>query len=127
MAPLAIWMLIGFFREIPRELEEAARIDGCTRLSALFYVIIPLTNTGILATFIFCFISSWNELMIPLILAMTKTTTLTMYASAFGGLYEVNYGGAAAVSVLSSLPTVLLALIFNKYVVSGLLEGAVKK
>ncbi|HHY46952.1 MAG TPA: carbohydrate ABC transporter permease [Firmicutes bacterium] len=127
MTPLAIWMLRGFFQEIPREIEEAARIDGCTRLEAFRYVMVPLASSGLLATFIFCFISAWNELMIPLVLSLTKTTSLTMYASAFGGLYEVNYGGAAAVSVLSSLPTVVLALVFRRYLVRGLLEGAVKK
>lgn len=127
MTPLAIWMLRGFFRDIPRELEEAARIDGCTRFGTLWHIMIPLASSGIFATFIFCFISSWNELLIPLTLSLSKTNTLTLYASAFGGLYEVNYGGAAAVSVLSSLPTVLLALVFRRYLVQGLLEGAVKK
>lgn len=126
MTPLAIWMLKGFFHEIPAEMREAARIDGCTRMGTIIHIIFPLAFSGIFATTIFCFISAWNELLIPLTLSITKTTTLTIYASTFGGLYDTNFAGAAGVSVLSSLPTVILALIFRKYIIKGLLEGAVK-
>ena len=126
ITPLAVWMLKSYYQKIPIELLEAARIDGCSRLGAMVRIVLPLGGTGIFATFIFCFITSWNELLIPLTVSMTKTTTLTMYASALGGMYEVNYAGAAAVSVLSSIPTVALALLFRNYLVQGLLEGAVK-
>lgn len=126
MTPLAIWMLKGFFQEIPAEMREAARIDGCTRLGAIIHIVFPLASAGIFATTIFCFISAWNELLIPLTLTITRTNTLTIFASTFGGLYDTNFAGAAAVSVMSSLPTIILALIFRKYIVKGLLEGAVK-
>ncbi len=126
LAPIAIWMLKGFFQEIPREINESAIVEGCTRLQILFKIILPLTSSGIIATSIFCFISAWCEFLIPLILSMTQTYSLTMYAANFGGLYQQDYVGAASVSVLSSLPTILLAIFFRKYIVQGLLEGAVK-
>mgnify|MGYP001270057072 CR=1 FL=1 len=126
ITPLAAWMLKSFFQEIPRELLEAARIDGCGRLGAMFRIVLPLGTSGILATFIFCFITSWNELLIPLTVTLARANTLTMYASAFAGSYEIDFAGAAAVSVLSSIPTIVLALLFRKYLVQGLLEGAVR-
>jgi multiple sugar transport system permease protein len=127
VVPLGIWMLRGFFEDIPRELEPAARMDGCTRFGAFFRIILPLARGGIMATAIYIFIASWGEFFIPLVVTFSKATTLTVFASAFGGVHEVNYGGAAATAVVSGVPSIIMALFFRRYLIRGLLEGSVKK
>jgi len=127
IVPLGIWMLRGFFEDIPRELEPAARMDGCTRFGAFFRIVLPLARGGIMATAIYIFIASWGEFFIPLVITFSKATTLTVFASSFGGLHEVNYGAAAATAVLSGVPSIVLAVFFRRYLVRGLLEGSVKK
>jgi len=124
--PVGIWILRGFFESIPHELYDAARIDGCSRLGAFFRVALPLARPGILAVGIYTFITGWNDLLIPLTMSVYKTTMLTVYASSFGGLYQIDYGGATAVAVLSAIPTILLALIFRKNLMQGLTAGAIK-
>jgi multiple sugar transport system permease protein len=127
VVPIGIWLLRGFFEDIPRELEPAARMDGCSHFGAYFRIILPLAKGGLIATGTFIFISIWGEFLIPLVLTFSKATTLTVFASAFSGLHEVNYGGAAATAVISGIPTIILAIIFRRYLVRGLLEGSVKK
>ena len=117
----------GFFEDIPRELEPAARMDGCTRFGAFFRIVLPLARGGIMATAIYVFIACWGEFFIPLVVTFSKATTLTVFASAFGGLHEVNYGAAAATAVMSGVPSIFLALFFRRYLIRGLLEGSVKK
>ena len=124
--PVGIWILRGFFESIPHELYDAARIDGCSRLGAFFRVALPLARPGILTVGIYTFITGWNDLLIPLTMSVYKTTMLTVYASSFGGLYQIDYGGATAVAVLSAIPTILLALIFRKNLVQGLTAGSIK-
>jgi len=124
--PVGIWILRGFFESIPYELYDAARIDGCSRLGAFFRVALPLARPGILTVGIYTFITGWNDLLIPLTMSVYKTTMLTVYASSFGGLYQIDYGGATAVAVLSAIPTILLALIFRKNLVQGLTAGSIK-
>ena len=127
VVPLGIWLLRGFFEDIPRELEPAARMDGCSRFGAFYRIILPLARGGIMATAIFVFISIWGDFLIPLVLTFSRATTLTIFASAFGGLHNVNYGGAAATAVISGMPTIILAIVFRRYLVRGLMEGSVKK
>ncbi|HUV07375.1 MAG TPA: ABC transporter permease subunit, partial [Spirochaetia bacterium] len=103
-----------------------ARIDGCSRFGTFLRVGLPLARPGIVAVGIFNFIQGWNDLLIPLVVTIYKTTMLTTYASAFGGLYNIDYGGATAVAVLSALPTIIVAVIFRKQLIVGLTAGAVK-
>jgi multiple sugar transport system permease protein len=124
--PVAIWILRGFFNSIPRELFDSSRIDGCSRFGTFFRIALPLARPGIVAVGIFTFIQGWNDLLIPLILSVFERTMLTVYAASFGGLYDTNYGGAAAVAMLSAMPTIVLAIIFRKQLISGLTAGAVK-
>ena len=124
--PIGIWILRGFFSSIPIELFDAARIDGCSRFGTFLRVGLPLARPGIVAVGIFNFIQGWNDLLIPLVVTIYKTTMLTTYASAFGGLYNIDYGGATAVAVLSALPTIIVAVIFRKQLIVGLTAGAVK-
>ena len=123
----AIWLLTGYFSTIPRDIEEAAMIDGCSRLSAVFRVLIPLARPGIVATVIFVFIWAWNEFLIVLTFISTdRLWPLTLGIYGFVGKYRVLWHYLMAVSLLTTLPVVALFLIIEKELVSGLTAGAIK-
>lgn len=126
ICPVAMWVMLGFFRNIPIDFSEASYIDGCNFFSAFHKVIVPLVLPGFIAAGVIVFISVWGNLMIPLVVSLSRTTTLTVYSSTFATEHSVNYGGAAAVAVLSALPTVIIALLFRKYLIRGLIEGGIK-
>ncbi len=125
-APVAMWLMLGFFESVPKELDDAALIDGCSRMGILYHITLPLIRPGLIASGIVVFISIWGDLLIPLTLTVSEATTLTVFASSFAGIYEINYSGAAATAVTSALPIVLLTVLFRKNLIEGLIEGAVK-
>ena len=125
--PLAIWLLRGFFANIPEELERAARIDGCTRLGAFCRVILPLSTPGIVATAIYSFIGAWNEY----IFASTLTSEPSMRTLPVGQAFFLtenssNWAGLMAVSLAISLPVIIFFLVLQRYFIRALTEGAVK-
>ncbi len=125
--PLAIWILTTFFREIPREIEEAALIDGCSRLQALWKVILPLGAPGIFTASILVFIHAWNEFFFALIIVTNpRFQTLPVGIALFPGEYTMPWGEIAAASTLATLPLILLTLLFQRGIVRGLSAGAVK-
>lgn len=125
--PLAMWILTGYFVGIPRELEEAARVDGCTRAGALVRVTLPLAAPGIAATGIFSFIIAWNEFFSAFILSSTlRSKTMSVVIAEFSSKVGVDYVAMATAGVLASLPPVILAIAFQRYIVQGLTAGAVK-
>jgi multiple sugar transport system permease protein len=125
--PLAIWLLAGFFRQIPRELYWAARVDGCSPLRALVSVILPLARPGLAVAALLVFIFSWNEFMFALTLTASESSRTAPVALAlFPGLHEVPWGDMAAASILVMAPVVLLAAVFQRHVVAGLMAGSVK-
>jgi multiple sugar transport system permease protein len=125
--PFAIWTLANFFREIPDELYRAARMDGCGHLGLLRHVVLPLAAPGLLSVGLLVFIFSWNEFIYALTLtASERARTLPVAIALFPGLHEIPWGEIAAASVLATLPTVLLMLVFERRIVSGLTAGAVK-
>ncbi|HXV68655.1 MAG TPA: carbohydrate ABC transporter permease [Nitrospira sp.] len=125
--PLAIWILTSFFRQLPVELYWAARVDGCTPLSALFRVIAPPALPGIAVTGLLLFIYSWNEFMFALTLTATEASrTVPVAIAQFPGLHEVPWGEMAAASLIVTGPVALLALVFQRYIVAGLTAGSVK-
>lgn len=126
ISPMITWMLRSYFRDVPRELFDSARIDGCSRTSVIFRIILPLVRPGLMASFIYAFICAWNEVLITIILCNSKTTTLTVYAATFTNTYEVDYASLAALGIFASLPSILLVILFNKQLIEGLLEGSVK-
>ncbi|MGI6326124.1 MAG: carbohydrate ABC transporter permease [Saccharofermentanales bacterium] len=126
VAPMTTWMIRGYFKDIPFELLEAASIDGLSSFKIIYKIVIPIARPGIIAAAIFAFLTCWNELIIPLILSNSETTMLTMYAGTFVNQYDVDYNGLAAVAVYTSFPSILMVLVFNKYLISGLTEGAIK-
>jgi multiple sugar transport system permease protein len=125
--PLAIWILTTFFREVPREIEEAALIDGCSRLQALYKIVLPLAAPGILTAGLLVFIHAWNEFFFALIIMTDPTVqTLPVGIALFPGEYTMPWGEIAAASTIATIPLVLLTLIFQRGIVRGLSAGAVK-
>ena len=124
--PLVIWLMRGYFASIPSELEDAARIDGCTHLGALFKVILPLAGPGLVSVMIFAFIAAWNEYLYAFIFTNAAAKTLPVLIGEFSTKLGLEYLRIAAAGVLASLPPVLLALIFQRFIVRGLTAGAVK-
>lgn len=124
--PLVIWMMRGYLSSIPRELEDAARIDGCTYLGALVRVILPLAGPGLASVMIFAFIASWNEYLYSYIFTNVQAKTLPVLIGEFSTKLGLEYLKIAAAGVLASLPPVGLALVFQKFIIKGLTSGAVK-
>jgi ABC-type glycerol-3-phosphate transport system permease component len=125
--PVSTWLMIGFFDGIPAELSDAALIDGCSRLGVLYYIIVPIARTGILATSMYIFIGSWSELLF----AVTFTTnrevrTLPLALSNFIGQYTQDWSGLLAASTLTGLPVAIIFLALQHYFVEGMTSGAVK-
>ena len=125
--PLAIWILAIFFREVPIEIEEAALMDGCSRLQALYKVIFPVAAPGIFTAALLVFIQAWNEFFFALIiLTDPNRQTLPVGIALFPGEYTMPWGEIAAASTLATLPLILLTLLFQRGIVRGLSAGAVK-
>jgi multiple sugar transport system permease protein len=125
--PLAVWMFGNFFRDLPPELEEAALVDGCTPLSALWYVILPVAGPGFFSAAILVFIFSWNEFLFALVFNTgISMRTATVGISLFPGLYETPWGTIFAAATIVTLPVILLVFIFQRRIVAGLTAGAVK-
>jgi multiple sugar transport system permease protein len=125
--PLAIWILTTFFKELPYEIEEAALVDGCTRLQALWKVVLPLAAPGLFTAAILVFIHAWNEFFFALlILTNPRFQTLPVGIALFPGEYTMPWGEISAASTIATIPLVLLTLIFQRGIVRGLSAGAVK-
>jgi multiple sugar transport system permease protein len=124
--PFVIWILRGYFSTIPPELEDAARIDGCTRLQALYKVVLPLAGPGLASTAVYAFIASWNEFFYAFIYTSINAKTLPVLIAEFSSKFGPDYISMSAAGVVASLPPLVLALVFQKYLVSGLTAGAVK-
>ncbi len=125
--PLAIWILATFFKELPADLEEAARVDGCTALQTMYKVMIPLAAPGIFTAAILTFIYAWNEFFFALlILTEPAKQTLPVGIALFQGEFTMPWGELAAASVLATLPLIVLILLFQRGIISGLSAGAVK-
>ena len=125
--PFAIWTLTNFVREIPADLYRAARIDGCSHLGTLRHVVLPLAAPGLLSVGLLVFVFSWNEFLYALTLTASEDArTLPVAIALFPGLQEIPWGEIAAASVIATLPAVILMLVFQRRLVSGLTAGAVK-
>jgi multiple sugar transport system permease protein len=127
--PLSIYILVTFFRGIPRDLEEAALVDGATNFQAFFKVVVPLAAPGLATTAILTFISAWNEFLLATTLTSSVTArTVPVAISQFTGSseFEVPLGTQSAASVVISIPLIVLVLLFQKRIVAGLTSGAVK-
>lgn len=127
LIPFSTIMLRGFFQRIPSNLEEAAMIDGCSHLSALLRVIIPIMLPGISSMFIFAFVQNWNELFLAVMFIDNESLkTLPVAMNSFILKFNVDWGSMSAGTVLSVLPTILLFAFAQRFIVEGLTQGAVK-
>jgi multiple sugar transport system permease protein len=127
ITPFVLWIMSGHFRSIPRELEDAARVDGCSRMGALFRVVLPLARPGILATALFGFLLAWDEFLYALIFtSSTHAKTIPVAIAEFTGRFTVDFGMIATGGVLAALPPLLIAFVFQRYIVGGLSAGAIK-
>jgi multiple sugar transport system permease protein len=127
LVPFVTWLLMGFFRSIPRELEEAALVDGATRIQALLRVVLPLAAPGLLAAGLFCFTLSWNEFLYALIfIGDDSLKTLPVGLSEFVVSDFAFWGQLMAAAALASLPVIVVYVYLHKYMVQGLTAGAVK-
>lgn len=124
--PYAIWMLRGFLLNLPPDLEESAMVEGCTKFGALLRIVIPLSLPGLAAVGVIVFLFSWNLFIIPLILASKRALVMPVVIglSAQEGL--LSYSLLSAIGIVAAVPTLLLAVILHKYIISGLLGGALK-
>jgi multiple sugar transport system permease protein len=125
--PLIIWVLIGFFEDVPEELEHAALIDGCSYYSAFWRIALPLVRPGIVAAAILSFIFSWNNFLFSVILAGRHTRTLPIAVFNMISYEEISWGPLAAAATMITLPVIILTLIVQRHIVSGLTFGAVKR
>jgi len=125
--PFAVIMLRGFFDNVPESLEEAAMIDGCSRFSALWRVIVPVMTPGIVATYIFNFVNSWNELFLSVTLINTdEKRTIPTALNSFISSFNIEWGPMSAAAVLTLVPTMVLFAAASRWIVAGLTQGATK-
>lgn len=125
--PLTVWLLVGFFRQLPRELEEAAMVDGATRLQALWHIILPLARPGLATTAILTFVYCWNEFLFALAFTLgPERQTVPVALALFRGQYQVPWGQILAAAMVATAPVTLLVLLCQRHLVRGLTTGAVK-
>lgn len=125
--PVIVWLMSNYFSSIPRDLDEAAMVDGCTKTEALIYVVLPLSYPIIASAVLIIFLSTWSQFQIPLILASNNNTKpIAIITSEFITKDTVHYGLTAAAGILAIIPPALLALVFRKFLVSGIMKGSVK-
>ncbi|WP_027094618.1 carbohydrate ABC transporter permease [Cohnella thermotolerans] len=125
--PFSTIMLKGFFQRVPSSLEEAAQIDGCSRLGALIRVILPVMLPGLSATFIFSFVQNWNELFFSVIVINSEhLKTIPVAMNSFITKFDVDWGSMSAATVLSVIPTMILFALCQRLIVQGLTQGAEK-
>ncbi|MFA5113471.1 MAG: carbohydrate ABC transporter permease [Candidatus Margulisiibacteriota bacterium] len=124
--PFSIWILRGFFASIPKELEEAARIDGCSPLQVFRHVALPLAMPGIIATGIYIFLQAWDELMFAWVLTNGDTMTIPVGIRLFVGNYQNRFDLMMAAATVATIPVVVLFFMLQKHIVRGLTAGAVK-
>ncbi len=124
--PLVVWVMSPYFDSVPRELEEAAMVDGLTQQSAFLRILLPLSGPGVVTATTLSFIFSWNNFMFSQVLSQQKTRTLPIAVYNFLSYVEVDWGAVMAAAVTIMAPAIILTMFFQKYVVKGLTMGAVK-
>jgi multiple sugar transport system permease protein len=124
--PMTIWLMIGFFEDIPKKLDEAALIDGCNPFQAFFRVSLPLTKPGIAASAILSFIFSWNNFLFSLVLSSQQTRPLPVAVFSFISYTQIDWGGLNAAATIVTLPVLIMILFVQKHMVRGLTLGSVK-
>jgi len=125
-ASFVVWMMRSYFADVPQEMEEAALVDGASRIGAFFKVALPLSTPGIVASALYVIIYSWNDFLFALMLTSPKTKTIPLGILASFSAVEIGWGRMAAMSIFAIIPAVIISLFLNKYFVKGLTMGATK-
>lgn len=125
--PIMIFIMENFIATVPRELGDAARIDGCGTLGVIRRVILPLVAPGLVVVAIYVFMSCWNDVMVPMIFAPGNAKTVQVGLADFSSRFGSDYGGMAAATTLSMIPTAIFVVFAAKYLIAGLIGGAVKE
>ena len=124
--PLTIWIMIGFYEDLPDEALDAALVDGCSVYGSFLRVALPLSLPGIVVSSILCFIWSWNEFLLSVVISTTDTRTLPVAVYNFIGEFQIEWGGVMAAATIIVLPVLLLTLLVQRHIVKGLTAGSVK-
>ena len=124
--PVTVWMMYAYFRQMPRSLEDAALVDGCTRWQAMWTIAIPLAAPGIVAAAVFTFIACWTEFFFALVLTSRNAFTLPTVFRAFLSFQGAQYGEASALAIVSLVPSIVLGVLVQKHLVRGLTLGAIR-
>jgi multiple sugar transport system permease protein len=119
-------MMKGFIEDVPKEIEESAKIDGCTELGSMMRIVLPCSLPGMIATSILSAIFSWNELFFAVALTGQKTKTLPVALYGYVSVHQIDWGALGASGLVTAIPVVLFAILVQRYVVKGLTFGAVK-
>lgn len=124
--PLVIWLMMGFFQDLPIELDEAAKIDGCNMLARFFQIVLPITKPGLIAAAILTFVATWNEFLFAVILSISKAKTLPVVIAGFITDRGLAWGPMAATAIVTIIPVIIIVRALQKDFVEGLSMGAVK-
>ena len=124
--PVSVWMMYAYFRQMPRSMEEAALVDGCTRWRAFWTIAVPLAAPGLVAAAVFAFIACWTEFFFALLLTSRNAFTLPTVFRSFIGFQGAQYGEAAALAIVSLIPSIALGVLAQRHLVRGLTLGAVR-
>jgi multiple sugar transport system permease protein len=127
VTPYVVWLMRGYLDTIPRDLDDAARVDGCSRLGALWRVILPVSRPGLLSTALLAFLLAWDEFLYALVITQTNASrTLPVALNDFIGRYGTDFGRLATGGVIAAIPPLIIAFVFQRYIVAGLTAGSVK-
>jgi len=124
--PLSIWLMSSFFEAVPVELDEAAKVDGCSRLGALWRISVPVAKGGVAVTALFAFLASWNEFLFALLMTSVRAQTTPLAIANLQTQFGLDWGSMTALACMYSLPVIALTLVLQRHVVAGLTLGAVK-
>jgi multiple sugar transport system permease protein len=124
--PVSVWMMFAYFRQMPRSLEDAALVDGCTRWTAFWRVAVPLAAPGVVAAAVFTFIACWTEFFFALVLTSRNAYTLPTVFRSFLSFQGAQYGEASALGIVSLVPSIVLGVLVQKHLVRGLTLGAIR-
>jgi multiple sugar transport system permease protein len=125
--PLGVWLMIDFFRDLPKDLDDAALIDGCSFLGAFFRIALPLVAPGLVAVFMLSFIFSWNEFIFVLVLGFNKSITIPITIAGALTTKGLEFWKVATMSLIGVIPVVVLATLISKFLIRGLTMGAIKE
>ncbi|MDR1519789.1 MAG: carbohydrate ABC transporter permease, partial [Planctomycetota bacterium] len=124
--PFIVWVMVPFFESIPKDLIDAARVDGCSVFKTFIRIILPISMPGVVTGGILAFIFSWNNFMFSIVLASNRTKTVPVAVFNFIAYAQIDWGGLMAAAVIITVPVLFITIITQKYVIRGLTAGAVK-